>query len=483
MALIAAPGAGADAQIERTIARQVRAIVPADGAGGVAVALRIAGRTLFFNYGWADRSAQRPITTDTLFNLASLRKVFEATVLAQAVRNGELRLEEPVAKYVSELKPDSDIGRVTLGQLATHTSGLLLPQDHPPWPDWGYTLPQFFRTLNAWKPDKPPGTRHLYTHAGYVLLQLALERRYSTPIDELIAQRLLRPLAMTSTTLPGHDEDAQLSPEHKRRAVQGYSEDGAPLGQPGSQESYYHWPGTGQMYSSPRDMAIFLAANLGELPIEQTLLEAMTLTQQGVVTIGPRSRQALAWEISFADAPTIVEKYGGLHNASAYIGMMPRRKLGIVILGNRGNQYPNEVGRRIMLELATPRRRRGMTKAPLFRGQHRHGHTQSERHFVADHVRGGGPSYSRTRSLRTVSSSTSSAPKRARLTVTRPSASRPMASAPTARAPNAAAPSASAIMLAAGMAWARRICARPMMSRGMHGLRRPPRLSRLVWRA
>jgi hypothetical protein len=38
--------------------------------------------------------------------------------------------------------------------------------------------------------------------------------------------------------------------------------------------------------------------------------------------------------------------------------MMPRRKLGIVILGNRGNQYPNEAGRRIMLELAAPRRRR-----------------------------------------------------------------------------------------------------------------------------
>jgi CubicO group peptidase (beta-lactamase class C family) len=218
MTLIVAPAAGADAQIERTIARQVRAIVPADGAGGVAVALRIAGRTLFFNYGWADRSAQRPITADTLFNLASLRKV--------------------------------------------------------------------------------------------------------------------------------------------RRAVQGYAEDGTPLGEPGSRESYYHWPGTGQMYSSPRDMAIFLAANLGELPIEQTVLEAMTSAQQGMVTIGPHSRQALAWEVSFADAPTIVEKYGGLQNASAYIGVMPRHKLGIVILGNRGNQYPNEVGRRIMLALATPRRRR-----------------------------------------------------------------------------------------------------------------------------
>ena len=352
MAIIAAPAAGADAQIESTVARHVGAIVPPDGAGGVAVALRFEGRTRFFNYGWADRADKRLITSDTLFNLASLRKVFEATLLAEAVRNGELRLDEPVAKYVTELAQDRDIARLTLGQLATHTSGLLLPQDHPPWPDWGYTLPEFIRTLNAWKAQKPPGTQHLYTHAGYVLLQLALERRYGTPIDELIEQRLLRPLGMASTMV------RSLSPEHKRRAVQGYAEDGTPLREPGSQESYYHWQGTGQMYSSPRDMAVFLAANLGELPVEQPLREAMRLAQQGIVTIDPGNRQALAWEISFGDAPTIIEKYGGLNNASAYIGMMAHRKLGIVILGNRGNQYPNEVGRRIMLDLAAARRRR-----------------------------------------------------------------------------------------------------------------------------
>ena len=51
----------------------------------------------------------------------------EATLLAQAVRNGELTLEETVAKYVTELARDNDIGRVTLGHLATHRSGLLLP--------------------------------------------------------------------------------------------------------------------------------------------------------------------------------------------------------------------------------------------------------------------------------------------------------------------------------------------------------------------
>jgi beta-lactamase class C len=339
---------------EEIVARQIHAIVPSDGAGGVAVVLRLGGRTSFFNYGWADRANEKPVTTDSLFNLASLRKVFEATLLARSVREGELGLEDPAAKYVTELQGGGDIRRVTLGQLATHTSGLLLPQDHPPWPDWGYTLPEFIRTLNAWKAEREPGEEHLYTHAGFILLQLALERRYGKPIDALMEQRLLRPLDMTSTFLPRGDDSSRgrLSPRDKKRAVQGYGDDGEPIDQPGDQRSYYHWSGTGQMFSSPRDMAVFLVANLGELPIKPALNEAMALAQRSVVNITERNHQALAWEITSGNA--IIEKYGGLNNASAYIAMMPSRKLGIVILANRGNLYPNEVGRRILLEIASP---------------------------------------------------------------------------------------------------------------------------------
>ena len=200
LALVTLPAVAGDGQLERIVARHVRSIVPPDGAGGVAVALRIEGRTLFFNYGLADRAGNRPIATDTLFNLASLRKVFETTLLAQAVLSGELGLDDSAAKYVFELQRGGDIRQITLRQLATHTSGLLLPQDHPPWPDWGYTLPEFIRTLNAWTTDNAPGQRHVYTHAGFILLQLVLERRYAMPIDELLEQRVLRPLG-SSTSL------------------------------------------------------------------------------------------------------------------------------------------------------------------------------------------------------------------------------------------------------------------------------------------
>jgi beta-lactamase class C len=357
LALVTLPAVAGDGQLERIVARHVRSIVPLDGSGGVAVALRIEGRTLFFNYGLADRAGNRPITTDTLFNLASLRKVFETTLLAQAVLSGELGLDDPAAKYVFELQRGGDIRQITLRQLATHTSGLLLPQDHPPWPDWGYTLPEFIRTLNAWTTDNAPGQRHVYTHAGFILLQLVLERRYAMPIDELLEQRVLQPLGMTSTMLPRGDDGSRgrLPPNDQSRAAQGYGDKSEPIGKPGEQGSYYRWPGTGQMYSSPRDMAVFLAANLGQFPVERSLREAMILTHQGIFRIGPRNWQALAWETTSGKEPTIIEKYGGLNNASAYIGMMPSRKVGIVIMGNRGNQYPNECGRQILLELAADR--------------------------------------------------------------------------------------------------------------------------------
>jgi beta-lactamase class C len=343
----------ADSSVEKIVAREF-ASWPKE-PGGAAAAVRIAGRMLFFNTGMADQATKRPITSDSLFNLASLGKVFDATLVARAIREGELSLDDPVEKYVTELQQGGDIRRVTLGQLATHTSGLLLPQDHPPWPTEGYTLPEFIRVLAAWKADKrhQPGRQHIYTHAGFMLLHLALERRFQSPIGDLIDARVLKPLGMTDTTLPLGDENgrARLAPRFLERAVQGYSEEGETIAAPGDVQGYYHWPGTAQMYSSARDMARFLAANLGELPVDHRVQAAMLLAQRGIFPMSRLVTQALAWEVD-RGPPLIVEKNGGLNNATAYIGMMPAEKLGVVILSNRGsNNAGARIGRRIMLRL------------------------------------------------------------------------------------------------------------------------------------
>jgi beta-lactamase class C len=347
------PDPGAD--VERIVTRGV-ATMPGNGAGGVAAAVRIDGRTLFFNYGLADRSEMRPITPDSLFNIGSVRKVFEAALVAQAVLRGELKLDDPVNKYVGELQGDY-IRRVTVGELATHTSGLLLPTDHPPWPTEHYSLSGFLDALNAFTPQsgEEPGKQRIYTHAGYVLLQLVLERRYGAPIGELIDRGVIGPLGLASTLVPerGAVNRALLAAPLMQRAVQGYSKDGEPIGRPGNQQGYFDFPGTGQMFSTARDLAALLAACLGEAPIDPHLRQALQLTEHEAFRVNPQYGQAMAWEINDSGGTTIVDKPGGLNNASAYIGLVPERRLGIVILVNRGDAFPYEAARNTILpELA-----------------------------------------------------------------------------------------------------------------------------------
>lgn len=347
----------------KVLEAKVRGIVAADIApmatenhpGGVAAAVYVRGEVQFISYGLADQAQQRAVTSDSLFNIASLRKLFEATLVALGTLRGELSLNDRVSKYVGELHGDS-ISTVTIGELATHTSGLLLATDHPPWPNESYNLAQFFDMLNAWTPaaGEAPGKQRVYTHAGYVLLQLALERRYGRPIGELIRDRILTPLGMTSTLVPerASDNRAIMDAELMQRLVQGYSDRGMAIGPPGNQQRYFDFPGAGQMFSSARDLAIFMTACLDGHTGDPQLREALQMTQREMFRVNEKFGQAMAWENVELDGVSIVDKPGGLNNVSGYMGLVPAHGIGVVLLANRG-EFPHEIVRyRILPALA-----------------------------------------------------------------------------------------------------------------------------------
>ncbi len=348
-ALLSAAPLHAQVNIEQIVKEKVQPILPKNGeGGGVAVAVRMNGKTSFFNYGMADNAQNRPVTADSIFNLGSVGKVFATTLLAQAVKNGELSLDDPVAKYITELQRGGDVRRITLGELASHSSGLPnRPQEYETWHKGRFTWPDFVRFLNSWKasPNHEPGQQYLYSDAAMVLLRVALERRFNTRFAALMHQRLTGPLGMTSTALP-------LPRDLLGRAVQGYNPSGRSLGRPGMEGGTFQWPGSGQIYSSSRDMATFLAANLGELPGHGPIENAMAFAHQGIFTVSPRLTIGLAWQIVSAGNFTIIDKNGGLNNTSTYIGFAPQKKLGVVILVNRGRQKATIYGRQIIHALA-----------------------------------------------------------------------------------------------------------------------------------
>ena len=136
------------------------------------------------------------------------------------------------------------------------------------------------------------------------------------------------------------------------RAVQGYNPQGQPDGRPGMEGGTFEWPGSGQIYSSSRDMATFLAANMGELAGHAPMESAMAFAQQPVFTVSPHLSIGLAWQIMSSGNLRILDKNGGLNNTSTYIGFAPQRKLGVVILVNRGRQHATVIGRKILHALA-----------------------------------------------------------------------------------------------------------------------------------
>ena len=356
---LAGPGDGhaqAANDLGQTVSRHVQELLPDNNLGGVAVALRVNGKTSLYNYGMADAARQQPITSDSIFNLASVGKVFATTLLADAVKRGEMRLDDPVARYVTELQKGGDIQEVTLGQIASHTSGLPRePGQYETWHRGKYTLPDFIRFLNDWQadPQHEPGKQDIYSNLAMILLRLALERRFHEPFATLMKERITGPLGMDSTAL-------QLSPALRARAVQGYGPLGRAIGQPGiGTSSNMDFAVAGQIFSSPRDMAVFLTANMGELPGHRELQDAMAFAQQGVFTVNPRFTQGLAWQIVQRDDLTVIDKNGGLPVTSTYVGFAPAAKVGIVILENRGRQKATRVGRQILRELA-----RAMTLDP-----------------------------------------------------------------------------------------------------------------------
>src|SRR5205823_1989880 len=304
-ALLSAAPLHAQVNIEQIVKEKVQPILPKNGeGGGVAVAVRMNGKTSFFNYGMADNAQNRPVTADSIFNLGSVGKVFATTLLAQAVKQGELSLDDPVAKYVTELQRGSDILRITLGQLASRSSGLPnRPQEYETWHKGRYTWPDFVRFLNFWKasPNHEPGKQYLYSNAAMVLLRVALERRFNTRFAALMHQRITGPLGMSSTALP-------LPRDLLGRAVQGFGPMGKAIGRPGEESGVFKWPSAGQIYSSSRDMATFLAANMGELPDHGPMENAMALAQQAVFDVNPHFKQGLAWQVVSAGNLTIIDK-------------------------------------------------------------------------------------------------------------------------------------------------------------------------------
>lgn len=131
------------------------------------------------------------MSVDTIFDLASLTKLFTAAVALKAVEAGVLDLDEPVVEQIPEFRAG-----VTLRELLIHTSGL--PAVRQLWIVPGGRKERS-DSLLASMAEAAPGERHVYSCVGYLVAGLLLERVLGAPLPELVGKHITGPLGMDDT--------------------------------------------------------------------------------------------------------------------------------------------------------------------------------------------------------------------------------------------------------------------------------------------
>lgn len=171
---------------------------------GCAVSVMQSGRIVYSQgYGAANLEYDIPITPRTTFHVASLSKQFTALAVALLVADGEISWDDDIRQYVSEVP---DLGeRITLRQLATHTSGFrdqwsLLRMAGWRWEEdvvkQGDVLDVVSRQRSL---NFPSGSEFLYSNTGYTLLAVVVERQSGQSLSHFADERIFSPLGMRQT--------------------------------------------------------------------------------------------------------------------------------------------------------------------------------------------------------------------------------------------------------------------------------------------
>lgn len=147
-------------------------------------------------YGLADRERKIQNTPATLFNVASVGKIFTAAAILKLEMQGKLKTSDLISKYLGEL-PGEKSG-ATIHHLLTHTAGLTVDGSTL---DYG-SRRAFVQSVKETPMESKPGEKYRYTNAGYTLLAAIVEEVSGQPFEDYLQKNLLGPAGLTSTGYP-----------------------------------------------------------------------------------------------------------------------------------------------------------------------------------------------------------------------------------------------------------------------------------------
>jgi D-alanyl-D-alanine-carboxypeptidase/D-alanyl-D-alanine-endopeptidase len=324
---------------DSSILAMLRARLERSGSTAIVVGLLEDGKRRVIAHGTTSRGGQ-VVGGNTVFEIGSITKVFTGTLLADMARRGEIKLEDPVSKYLpaSVRMPSSNGRRITVGDLADQHSGLpRLPDNlnpaNPKNPYADYPADSMFAFLSRHTLARAPGARFEYSNLGVGLLGHALARRAGTTYETLLIERILDPLGLDDTRIT-------LTPSMRQRLAAGHDASGVPA---------ENWDipslaGAGALRSTANDLLDFAAAALGT---PGPLAAAFEMAQRPRHDINPRMSIGLNWFTARAGNVAIVWHNGGTGGYRSYLGLDKGGRRAVVVLTNSQNGA-DDIGRHLL---------------------------------------------------------------------------------------------------------------------------------------
>ncbi|MGQ0736948.1 MAG: serine hydrolase domain-containing protein [Acidobacteriota bacterium] len=315
---------------------------------GAAVAL-IDGDRVIFNgaVGVADVETGAAMRPDMLFRLGSTTKMFTAAALVWLAVDGRVSLDAPIGSAVSGLDPA--IARLTPHQLLSHTAGV---RDEAPM--FGRhddeALASGIRAMKATMLFAEPQAIYSYSNPGYWMSGLVVEQVVGKPFADAMHERLFAPLGMTRTTFrptmamtyplaQGHEAPGRQSPKVIRPAANNAAS----------------WP-AGSMFSNVHDLSRFVIAFMNEGRVDgRQVLDPRVIAKLGTAHVKiPDGNASYGYglQISERAGVQIVSHGGSRAGYGSTIMMVPSRRVGAIVLGNRtGSGLPTTTRRGIEMLL------------------------------------------------------------------------------------------------------------------------------------
>jgi CubicO group peptidase (beta-lactamase class C family) len=315
----------------------------------VAVALLTPEGVQIATAGAAGR--QRDVYAGALFEIGSVTKVMTGILLAELATDGTVSLGTTVGELMpGDRRLDPHVAEITLRELATHTSGLpRLPEtfemqwrmvSHPANPYAGLKPDDIFDAVAALSADDlGPRGRFAYSNLGPALLGRLLERAAGQPYERLLAERVLKPLGLQHTRFTSEVlNDPLLALPHRSNL------------RPAQNWTLEAYNPAGGLSSSLDDMLRFLHAAMIAEP------DSPLSASLGVHWSDEAGEWAsgLGWAITRRDGETIIWHNGRTGGYYAFVGFLPERQRGLVLLSNASHDGDTLVFSLLRGEYALP---------------------------------------------------------------------------------------------------------------------------------